>query len=60
MSGNVSLKRTIPRQADKGTVDNVRQCERTFAGRSVPAREYENERILAKRKLLDRVWQSGS
>jgi len=46
-------------QPDKGPVDDVGQGQGPLPPKAVPSRQHHDEGVVAKRKLLDRVWQSS-
>ena len=59
MPGDMALQRAVGGQPDKGPVNDVGQGQRPLPPEAVPLRQHHNEGVVAKRKLLDRVWQSS-
>jgi len=59
MSGDMTLQRAAGRQIDEGAVHDVGQRQCSLPSQAVPLGQYQNERVVTKWKLLDRVGQSG-
>ena len=59
MASDMPLKRALARQTDKGAVDKLRQRERSLSPDEIRLRRDQDEDVIPKGELLDRVGQSG-